>query len=104
MGDKPRLSIASSVGLKGPASVAHLKRILNQPTPSSLSKYSFKRSFLIDSSLCLYFSVEDIKEERIELENLLKIEDLEILRLKGFVGGIVRINPLSMIFSSVELV
>jgi hypothetical protein len=41
MGDKQRLSIASSSGLKGiAASVAHFKRTFNnRQSPSSLSKY-----------------------------------------------------------------
>jgi hypothetical protein len=41
---------------------------------------------LIDFSLVgFYFSIDENKDERIELENLLKIEDLETLRIKGFV-------------------
>lgn len=47
----------------------------------------------------LYFSIDDIKEERIELENLLKIEDLETLRLNGFVGGIVLSFRSSILFN-----
>jgi len=42
-----------------------------------------KRIFL--SLFWVFFSVEDGKEERIELENLLKTDDLEKLRLHGFV-------------------
>lgn len=56
MGDKPRLSIASSVGLKGAAAAAHLKRIFTQPSPSSLSKYSFK-SVSLSLLLCTFTSV-----------------------------------------------
>jgi hypothetical protein len=42
MGDKQRLSIASSSGLKGTAvTAAQFKRVFNRQTPSSLSKYSF---------------------------------------------------------------
>jgi hypothetical protein len=33
----------------------------------------------------MIFSIEDAKEDRAELENLLRIEDLENLRLQGFV-------------------
>ncbi|CAF0722370.1 unnamed protein product [Rotaria sordida] len=66
MGDKPRLSLASLTGVKGAAAAAQFKRLFNQPSISSLSNH------------------EDIKEERIELENLLGTEDLEKLRLHGF--------------------
>ena len=33
----------------------------------------------------MIFSIEDAREDRAELENLLRIEDLEKLRLQGFV-------------------
>ena len=33
----------------------------------------------------VYFSPEDVKEERIEIQNLLRLEDLEKLRSEGFV-------------------
>ncbi|CAF2787236.1 unnamed protein product [Rotaria sp. Silwood2] len=67
MGDKPRLSVASSTGLKGAAAATQFKRLFNQPSISSLSNH------------------EDSREERIELENLLGTEDLEKLRSQGFV-------------------
>lgn len=41
MGDKPRLSVASSTGLKGggaAVAAAQFKRLFNQPSSSSLSK------------------------------------------------------------------
>jgi hypothetical protein len=39
MGDKQRLSVASSTGLKGAAVAAHFKRLFHDPTSSSsLSK------------------------------------------------------------------
>ncbi len=42
MSDKPRFSITSSIGLKGVAAPsAHLKRMFQEPSPSSLSKYVF---------------------------------------------------------------
>ncbi|CAF3380138.1 unnamed protein product [Rotaria sp. Silwood1] len=65
MGDK-RLSLASSIGLKGAAVAAQFKRLFNQPSISSLS------------------NPEDLRDERIELENLLGTEDLQKLRSQGF--------------------
>ncbi len=87
MGDKPRLSITSASGLKGATVAAQFKRLFNQQSSSSLSKYTQKQKnsinwFIFISSI---FSPDDAKDDRIELENLLKTEDLEKLRLQGFV-------------------
>lgn len=53
MGDKPRLSISSSIGLKGvTANAAHFKQMFHQQSPSSLSKYLLS---VIDFSLFALF-------------------------------------------------
>ncbi|CAF1205487.1 unnamed protein product [Adineta ricciae] len=69
MSDKQRPSIALSVGLKGVAAASKFKGLLNQPSLSSFS------------------NPEDVKEERIEIQNLLRLEDLEKLRSEGFSGN-----------------
>ncbi|CAF3859370.1 unnamed protein product [Rotaria magnacalcarata] len=66
MGDKPRLSVASSTGLKNVAASNQFKRLYNQQSISSFSNH------------------EDIREDRIELENLLGTDELEKLRTQGF--------------------
>ncbi|CAF3375554.1 unnamed protein product [Rotaria socialis] len=66
MGDKPRLSVASSTGLKNVAAINQFKRLYNQQSISSFSNH------------------EDTREDRIELENLLGTDQLEKLRTQGF--------------------
>lgn len=54
---------------------------------------------LIFFFIWIFFSVDDGKEDRIELENLLKIDDLEKLRLHGFVCQIFKNKFLIFVFS-----
>ncbi|UJR35381.1 hypothetical protein I4U23_028138 [Adineta vaga] len=68
MSDKPRLSTALSNSLKGATAVSKFKGLLNQQSLSSFS------------------NLEDLREERLEIQNLLHLEDLERLRLQGFSG------------------
>ena len=52
MVDKPRLSIASSVGFKGvAATAAHFKQLFNPPSSSSLVKVLLQRLILF---FCIY--------------------------------------------------
>ncbi|CAF0769160.1 unnamed protein product [Adineta steineri] len=70
MSEKPRLSVPLSTGLKGVAAISKFKGLINHST--SLSSLS---------------NLDEVKDERIAIQNLLRIEDLETLRLEGFAGN-----------------
>ena len=86
MAEKSRLSTSSTIGVKQTSIAAQLKRSSHRDTTSNpLSKYTKHCKHLASALIEILCSAEDGQEEQVDVENLLGIEDLEKLRLQGFV-------------------